>query len=98
MVRAADRVIEEVTRLHAAGVPWERLEFFGLEYRFVAWHLQGRLNRNDMTQQLASAIGAFAKRQETFFRRMERQGVKITWLEGTGEPLSELLRAIGAAP
>ncbi|GAB6083936.1 tRNA (adenosine(37)-N6)-dimethylallyltransferase MiaA [Desulfuromonas carbonis] len=89
--RLEQGLLEEVTRLHAAGISWERLEFFGLEYRFVAWHLQGRLNRNDMTQQLASAIGAFAKRQETFFRRMERQGVAIHWLAGQGEPLAEML-------
>ncbi|AMV71031.1 tRNA delta(2)-isopentenylpyrophosphate transferase [Desulfuromonas sp. DDH964] len=89
--RLEQGLLEEVTRLHAAGIPWERLEFFGLEYRFVAWHLQGRLNRNDMTQQLASAIGAFAKRQETFFRRMERQGVAIHWLAGQGEPVAEML-------
>jgi len=93
--RLEQGLLEEVTRLHASGTPWERLEFFGLEYRFVAWHLQGRLNRNDMTQQLASAIGAFAKRQETFFRRMEKQGVSIHWLDGQREPLAELLAALG---
>ncbi len=84
-------MIEEVANLHASGVPWETLEFFGLEYRFVAWHLQGRLNRNDLFQQLNSAIHQFAKRQETWFRRMERQGVAIRWLDGEQEPLATLL-------
>ena len=93
--RLEQGLLEEVTRLHATGVPWSRLEFFGLEYRFVAWHLQGRLNRNDMIQQLTSAIGAFAKRQETFFRRMEKQGVAIHWLDGQSEPLAELLAELG---
>ncbi len=91
-------LLEEVAGLHRAGYSWERLEYFGLEYRYVAWHLQGRINRNDLVQKLASAIGDLAKRQETWFRRMERQGVDIHWLEGAGEPLSALLAAIEAVP
>ena len=81
---------EEVQRLHDSGVPWERLEFYGLEYRLIAQHLQGRLTRNDMVQKLRSAIGQFAKRQETFFRRMEKNGVEIHWLAGQGDPFAEL--------
>lgn len=84
-------MLAEVAALHAAGVPWATLEFYGLEYRLVAWHLQGRLSRNDLFQQLNSSIHQFAKRQETWFRRMERQGVTIHWLEGPGDPLAELL-------
>ncbi len=84
-------MIEEVEALHAGGVAWATLEFYGLEYRFVAQHLQGQLNRNDLFQKLNSAIHQFAKRQETWFRRMERQGVKIHWLEPQGDPVAELL-------
>jgi tRNA dimethylallyltransferase len=87
-------LINEVAQLHAGGVAWERLEFYGLEYRFVARHLKGELGRNDMVQKLESAIHDFAKRQETWFRRMERQGVEIHWLEGAGEPLQDLLEII----
>jgi tRNA dimethylallyltransferase len=87
-------LLEEVTRLHAEGVAWERLEFYGLEYRFVARHLKGDIGRNDMVQKLESAIHDFAKRQETWFRRMERQGIEIHWLEGSGAPLQELLEII----
>jgi tRNA dimethylallyltransferase len=84
-------MIEEVERLHLEGVPYETLEFYGLEYRFVAQCLQGELNRNDMFQKLNSAIHQFAKRQETWFRRMERQGTPIHWLDGAGDPLRQLL-------
>jgi tRNA dimethylallyltransferase len=87
-------LIEEVAALHDAGVPWERLEFYGLEYRFVARHLKGEISCNDMFQQLNSAIHDFAKRQETWFRRMERQGTTIHWLAGAEEPLRELLEII----
>lgn len=90
--RLNEGLIEEVAALHRAGIPYETLDYYGLEYRFVAQHLQGRLNRNDMFQKLNSAIHQFAKRQETWFRRMERQGVAIHWLDGAGDPLAELLQ------
>jgi len=86
-------LVEEVENLHAAGVSWETLDYYGLEYRFVAQHLQGHLNRNDLFQKLNSAIHKFAKRQETWFRRMERQEVAIHWLNGEDDPVAELLAA-----
>ncbi len=85
-------MIDEVAQLHRSGVAWEQLEFYGLEYRLIAQHLQGQLSRNEMVQKLCSAIGNFVKRQETFFRKMEKQGVVIYWLEGAGDPLAELRR------
>ena len=90
--RLGEGLIEEVAALHSNGVSYDALEYYGLEYRLVAQHLQGRLNRNDMFQKLNSAIHQFAKRQETWFRRMEKQGVTIHWLNGAGEPLAELLQ------
>lgn len=90
-------LLEEAARLHAAGIPWQRLEYYGLEYRYAARHLRGELNRNDLFQQLNGAIHDFAKRQETWFRRMERHGVAIRWLDGAGDPLAEALAAIAAA-
>jgi tRNA dimethylallyltransferase len=89
-------MVEEVERLHKSGVPWETLEFYGLEYRFIARHLQGDLSRNDMFQKLNSAIHDFAKRQETWFRRMERQGIRIHWLDGAEDPLQEALGILKA--
>ncbi|WP_020677406.1 tRNA (adenosine(37)-N6)-dimethylallyltransferase MiaA [Geopsychrobacter electrodiphilus] len=91
-------MIAEVAELHEGGVPWAKLEFYGLEYRLIAQHLQGHLNRNDMVQQLRSAIGQFAKRQETFFRRMEKQGMKIHWLDGQGEPFADLCQVLQDLP
>jgi tRNA dimethylallyltransferase len=91
--RLDNGLVEEVESLHAAGVSWETLDYYGLEYRFVAQHLQGQINRNDLFQKLNSAIHKFAKRQETWFRRMERQGVVIRWLNGEDDPVTELLTA-----
>jgi tRNA dimethylallyltransferase len=88
-------MIDEVQQLYDSGVSWEKLEFYGLEYRLIAQYLQGQLNKNDMVQKLRSAIGQFAKRQETFFRRMEKRGIKIHWLDGEGAVFEELLRVVG---
>jgi len=91
-------LIEEVEALHSNGVPWEKLSFLGLEYRFVSQFLRGEIrNRNDLEQKLASAICAFAKRQETWFRRMQRQGVAIHWVEegATSEALQAIERRGG---
>lgn len=89
--RLEQGMLEEVESLHDSGVSWERLDYYGLEYRYLARHLRGELNRNDMVQQLAAAIGQFAKRQETWFRRMEKQGTLIHWLEGADDPGEALL-------
>lgn len=90
-LRLESGMIEEVERLHDSGVPWERLDYYGLEYRFIGAHLQGGLSYNDMFQKLNSAIHDFAKRQETWFRRMEKHGVRIHWVNGEDEPLAEAL-------
>ncbi len=83
-------MVAEVQQLHDGGVAWEQLEYYGLEYRLIAQHLQGQLSLNDMTQKLRSAICKFAKRQETFFRRMEKRGIKINWVDGQGDMFDEL--------
>ena len=89
--RLLNGMIEEVAALLAEGVPPERLDAYGLEYRYINLHLSGRLNRNDMYQKLNSAIHDFAKRQENWFRKMEKHGLEIIWLDGNKEMLPELL-------
>lgn len=95
--RLEQGMIEEIEQLHRSGIHYETLEFYGLEYRFVAKYLKGELNRNDMFQKLNSAIHDFAKRQETWFRRMEKYGVIIHWVNGAGDPLGEARELIGHA-
>ena len=87
--RLEQGMIEEVEGLHAAGVSWDTLAFYGLEYRFLAEHLQGKLSRNDMFQKLNSGIHKFAKRQDTWFRKMERKGTNIHWLAGDKDPFAQ---------
>nr|MCU0344973.1 tRNA (adenosine(37)-N6)-dimethylallyltransferase MiaA [Ignavibacterium sp.] len=75
-------MIDEVKSLMDSGISYDKLIFFGLEYKFIAQYLKGELNKNDMFQKLNSAIHAFAKRQMTWFRKMEREGVVINWIDG----------------
>ncbi len=79
-------LIEEVEALVREGVTYEDLQFYGLEYRYVGAFVCDKMNRNDMFQKLRSAICKFAKRQETWFRRMERSGFTIEWLDGRDGP------------
>lgn len=78
--RLENGMIEEVEELMSKGLSSEKLNFFGLEYRFVSQYINGDFNYNDMFQKLNSAIHNFAKRQTTWFRKMEKEGVKINWI------------------
>lgn len=79
--RLSEGMIEEVSSLHENGASWLRLEKLGLEYRFCALYLQGKYESIEkMEGDLFIAIRQFAKRQETWFRFMEKNGVKINWL------------------
>lgn len=81
-------MIDEIRRLHEQGVSWERLEFFGLEYRWVAQYLQERLDRPAMRDTLLAKIRQFAKRQDIWFRKMEREGLDIHWIERGDETIA----------
>ena len=78
-------LVAEVARLHAQGVSWERLDFFGLEYRYVARHLTGALSLAEMRNQLLARIRQFCRAQEIWFRKLEREGKVIYWIPG-GDP------------
>lgn len=75
-------MIEEVKELLHNGISHDKLQFFGLEYKYISLFIKGELSYNDMFQKLNSAIHNFAKRQMTWFRKMEREGIKIHWIEG----------------
>jgi tRNA dimethylallyltransferase len=79
--RLQNGMIEEAEALLSSGITHDKLRFFGLEYKFLSLYLSGELNYNDMSQKLASAIIQFSKRQMTWYRKMEKEGVKIHWLK-----------------
>ena len=85
--RLSDGLVDEVRKLHEErGISFEKLEFFGLEYREVARYLKGECTLLEMRNQLLCRIRQFAKRQDIFFRKLEREGHAIYWLEKGREP------------
>lgn len=80
--RLKNGMIDEVEDLLKSGISHDKLVFFGLEYKFIDLYLRKELTYNDMLQKLNSSIHNFAKRQMTWFRKMEREGIKINWIEG----------------
>jgi tRNA dimethylallyltransferase len=85
--RLEQGMIQEVMKLHAGGLTWTKLESFGLEYRYISQYLQNKITLDEMKSKLGTAIHQFAKRQETWFRRMEKKGIVINWLPGNDYPL-----------
>ena len=71
---------DEVEHLLSEGVSPENLIYYGLEYKFVTLYVIGEISREEMISGLEIAIHQFAKRQMTWFRGMERRGIKINWL------------------
>ena len=78
--RLEDGLIEEIRGLLDSGVPADDLLWYGLEYKFVTQYVLGKLSYDEMHILLANAIHQFAKRQMTWFRGMERDGVRIHWV------------------
>ncbi len=78
--RLQSGMIEEAQKLLEQGISHQKLRFFGLEYKYLSFYLAGELNYNDMYQKLASEIAKFSKKQMTWFRKMEKEGIKIHWL------------------
>ena len=74
-------MIEEVESLIESGMPIERLHYFGLEYRYIGLYLSNQISYDEMTIKLNQEINKFSKRQMTFFRRMEKRGIKIHWFQ-----------------
>jgi len=91
--RLQNGMIEEVQSLLAQGISKEILIFYGLEYKFIVSHLFGELSFDDLKMKLGIAICQFAKRQNTFFRKMEKDGVLINWLDASA-PLNLLKQQI----
>ncbi len=85
--RLKQGMVDEVSNLRSTGLSWERLESFGLEYRFLSQYLREKISFDEMKSKLNTAIHQFAKRQETWFRRMEKKGVTINWIPGDNYPL-----------
>lgn len=84
-------LIEEAENLLKNGMTHERLQFLGLEYKFLSFFLQDKISRQELITQLSTAINQFSKRQMTWFRKMEKEGIKINWID-KGTDVKEILK------
>ena len=83
-------MIDEVQQLLDSGVNPNQLIRYGLEYKFLTQYLQHQWDYDTMVQRLNVAIHQFSKRQMTWFRKMEREGFNIHWMD-IGLPVEEKL-------
>jgi tRNA dimethylallyltransferase len=99
--RLDDGMVDEVEDLVSQGIPEARLQALGLEYRFISDFINGQIkNKNDLKQKLSAAIYQFARRQASWYRRMERRGSKIHWISEAefGEAKSLVAEHFTGAP
>ena len=89
--RLDNGMIEEVKGLLEKGISFEKLEFFGLEYKFIARYLKNEFTRDELFEKLNIAIRQFAKRQMTWYRKMEKEGINIHWIAGSDYNAAEKL-------
>ncbi len=75
-------MLDEIKSLIGSGLTPEQLTFYGLEYRYLTDYVTGKIDYNEMFTKLNTAIHQFAKRQMTWFRRMEKKGLNIVWIDG----------------
>ncbi|OGY42188.1 MAG: tRNA (adenosine(37)-N6)-dimethylallyltransferase MiaA [Candidatus Buchananbacteria bacterium RBG_13_36_9] len=75
LIRMKQGMVKEIEKLHKQGVSWQKLDDFGLEYRFIARYLKEELSKEEMLVQLETAIWHYAKRQMTWFKRNK----EINW-------------------
>jgi len=91
--RLKDGMVDEVKVLLDSGIKAEDLIYYGLEYKYLTQHILGEISWDEMFTQLNNAIAQFAKRQMTWFRRMERNGIDIKWIQGN-LPIAEKLNIV----
>jgi tRNA dimethylallyltransferase len=77
-------LVDEVGKLQNSGISKERLAMFGMEYRMTAKYLNNEISYEKMIVDLKTEIHRLAKRQMTWFRGMERRGMKIRWIDMDG--------------
>jgi len=91
--RLKQGLIEEIQNLLNQGITPEALIYYGLEYKYVTLYLTGELTFDEMHAKLETEIHRFAKRQMTFFRKMEKDGLEINWIPDQW-PESEKIRFV----
>ncbi len=86
--RIREGMVAEAKRLHAAGLSYKRMEELGLEYRFLARLLQGKVTRSQMVEELNRTIRKYAIRQTRYWKRNK----DIKWFEPKSRKIRSVIR------
>jgi tRNA dimethylallyltransferase len=89
--RLNEGIIEEAKRLHENGLSIDDMIYYGLEYKFLGMYISGQIDFDSMQSKLEIAIHQFAKRQMTWFRKMEKEGHKVHWID-VNNPMEIILQ------
>ena len=92
--RLQNGLIEEVNNLLNEGITHPQLQYYGLEYKFVSQHLLGLMSEDALQELLNIAIHQFSKRQMTYFRKMEKDGQVINWIDATQDTAQQLMQVL----
>ena len=77
LARIKKGMLKEMQNLHKAGLSWKRMEALGLEYRYGAMYLQGKINKDEMLEKINTETWHYAKRQKTWFKR----DISTIWID-----------------
>jgi tRNA dimethylallyltransferase len=91
--RLDNGLVEEIENLLSMGLTPEQLLYYGLEYRWVTMYVLKEMTYDEMFERLNISIRQFAKRQMTWFRRMEKKGYDLNWLDAS-KPTEDLINQV----
>lgn len=81
--RLAQGMLKEIKKLKAAGISSQRLDDFGLEYRWANRYLENKITFPAMKENLLKDIWRYAKRQMTWFKKIKN----IHWIQTQEEAI-----------
>ncbi|HON10029.1 MAG TPA: tRNA (adenosine(37)-N6)-dimethylallyltransferase MiaA [Chitinispirillaceae bacterium] len=84
-LRLQEGMIDEVRRILESGISRKRYSLFGMEYGHLARYIEGEVSYTQAVEQLRHSIHQLAKRQETWFRGMQRRGIEVHWINGADQ-------------
>ncbi|MCX6736086.1 MAG: tRNA (adenosine(37)-N6)-dimethylallyltransferase MiaA [Candidatus Parcubacteria bacterium] len=75
--RMQQGMVEEAKKLHEDGLTFERMKDLGLEYRYLADFLEGKISEEKLKEEIFFKDYQYAKRQMTWLKRDQ----KIHWFD-----------------
>lgn len=74
-------MVKEVKSLRESGISWQRLESFGLEYKWISLYFQSKIDYEEMKVKLLGDIKKFSRKQMTWWKN----NPEIKWIKNFKE-------------